>query len=91
MILSLLNLFGIPFFCGVTAFLMSFDLMNFDPISIFFYVLGSVIGAFFILYLYGKYAFKIQQKTGKMTQNINLILCCITASFALFTFLKFVV
>lgn len=90
-ILSSLNMFAIPFFCGISAFLMTFNLMSFDATSIFLFVMASVIGAFFILYLYGKYAFKIQQKTGNFTNNINLILSFITAGFALFTFLKFVV
>lgn len=89
--LSILNMFAIPFFSGIVAFLMSFKLMNFDTISILFFVIGIVIGTFYILYLYGKYASKIQQKTGNMTQNINLVLCCITGGFALFTFLKFVI
>ncbi len=84
-------MFAIPFFCGVTAFLMGFKLMNFETTSILLFVIGAVLGTFYILYLYGKYAVKIQQKTGNMTQNINLILCFITAGFALFTFLKFVV
>ena len=91
MLLSLLNMFAIPFFCGIIALLTSFRLMNFDVYSIYFFLIGTMIGAYSILTLYGKYAIKIEEKTGKMTQNINLILCCITATFAVFTFLKFVV
>lgn len=91
LLLSTLNMFAIPFFSGVTAFLVGFNMMNFEVVSIFIFVIGSVTGAYVILYLYGKYAPKIQQKTGSFTQNINLILCYITAGFALFTFLKFVV
>lgn len=90
-ILSLLNMFAIPFFCGIIALLSSYQLMNFDVVSTFLFVFGSVLGAFYILYLYGKFAHKIQQKTGKLTNNINLILSCITGGFALFSFLKFVV
>lgn len=91
MLLSTLNMFAIPFFSGVTAFLMGFNLMNFEVISILLFVIGAVTGAYVILYLYGKYAPKIQQKTGSLTQNIDLILCFITAGFAVFAFLKFVV
>lgn len=89
--LSILNMFAIPFFCGVAALLMGFNLMRFDTFSIIFFVIGAVIGTYFILYLYGKYAPKIEQKTGNMTQNMNLILSGITACFALLTFLKFIV
>lgn len=91
MILSLLNMFAIPFFCAVIAMLTNLSLMNFDVISIFLFVIGAAFGAYCILYLYAKNATYIQQKTGNMTQNIHLILSYITAGFALFTFLKFVV
>jgi hypothetical protein len=90
-LLSTLNMFAIPFFCGIVAFLSSYNLIDFNYTSIFLFISGSVIGTFYILFLYGKYAEIIQKKTGNMTQNINLILSCITGLFALFTFLKFVV
>lgn len=90
-LLSMLNMFAIPFFSAVIVFLMNFNIMNFEVVSIFLFVIGAVTGAYVILYLYGKYAPKIQQKTGNMMQNINLILCFITLAFAVFTFLKFVV
>ncbi|MFK8059901.1 MAG: LysE family transporter [Polaribacter sp.] len=89
-VLSTLNMFAIPFFSGIAALLMSFNLLSFDATSILLFVLGSVIGTYLILYLYGKYAYRIQQKTGSLTNNINLILCFITAGFSLFTLLKFV-
>lgn len=90
-VLSLLNMFAIPFFCGIIALLSSFELMKLDVSSIFVFVLGSVSGTFYVLYLYGKFADKIQQKTGKLTNNINLVLSIITGGLALFTFIKFVV
>lgn len=90
-ILSILNVFAIPYFAGIIIFLVSFNLMNFDSNSTLFFVMGTLFGAFLILYLYGKFAFKIQQKTGNLTNNINLILCFITAGFGLFTLLKFVI
>ena len=89
--LSTLNMFAIPFFCGIIALLSSNNLMDYSITSIVLFLTGSVLGAFYILFLYGKYASKIQQKTGKMTQNINLILSFITVGCALFTLLKFVV
>lgn len=89
--LSTLNMFAIPFFSGILALLMGFNMMNFDIASILLFTIGAVIGTYYILFLYGKYAHKIQQKTGSMTKKMNLILCCITAGFALITFLKFVV
>lgn len=90
-VLSLLNMFAIPFFCGIIALLSTYKLINFDAFTICIFVFGSVSGTFYILYLYGKFAHKIQQKTGKLANNINLFLSIITAILALITFLKFVV
>ena len=90
-ILSLLNMFAIPFFCGSTAFLITFNSFSFDLVSILLFVFGSVLGTYLILYLYGRFAKLIQQKTGNLTNNINLLLSFITGGFALVTFLKFVI
>ncbi|MCG1035127.1 LysE family transporter [Polaribacter sargassicola] len=90
-ILSTLNMFAIPFFCGTTAFLISYNFLNFNTISVLTFVLGTVLGTYYILYLYGKFALKIQEKTGNLTNNINLILSFITAGFALFTVIKFII
>ncbi|MCL7761983.1 LysE family transporter [Polaribacter sp. Z014] len=90
-ILSLLNMFAIPFFCGSAALLITFNGFSFNLASTFFFMFGSVVGTYFILYLYGRFAKLIQQKTGSLTNNINLLLSFITGGFALVTFLKFVV
>lgn len=87
-VLSSLNMFAIPFFSGIIALLVSFNLIDFRFSSILLFIIGSVIGTYYILYLYGRYAYKIQQKTGKLTNHINLILCLITAAFAVFTIVK---
>jgi len=90
-VLSSLNMFAIPFFSGIIALLGTYNLIAFNVSSILLFVTGSVIGTYYILHLYGKYADKIQQKAGKLTSNINLVLSCITAAFALFALLKFVI
>ncbi|WP_341220148.1 glutamate dehydrogenase [Polaribacter atrinae] len=86
--LSVLNMFGIPFFSGTIITLDVFNLFSFDFISVFFFILGSVLGTFYILFLYGKFAKIIQQKTGKLTKDINLILSIITGLVAVFTVVK---
>ena len=90
-ILSTLNVFAIPFFGGIAVLLMNYNLMNLDSSSIFCFVFGSVIGVYFILFLYGRYADKIQKKSVRFTKNINLFLSIITATFALFTLIKFAI
>ena len=89
--LSLLNMFAIPFFSGVIVSLDVFNFFNFDVFSILFFIIGSFLGTFYILFLYGKFAKKIQQKTGKLTKNINLILAILTALVALFTLIKILI
>jgi threonine/homoserine/homoserine lactone efflux protein len=86
--LSVLNMFAIPFFCGVVATLDFFKLFSFNLISILFFILGSVLGTFYILFLYGKFAKIIEKKTGKLTKDINIILAILTALVAIITFIK---
>lgn len=86
--LSILNMFGIPFFSGTIITLDVFKLFSFDAVSVFFFTLGSVLGTFYILFLYGKFAKIIQQKTGELTKDINLILSILTGLVAVFSLIK---
>tara|TARA_R110002033_G_scaffold75785_1_gene127465 strand:- start:483 stop:1046 length:564 start_codon:yes stop_codon:yes gene_type:complete len=86
--LSLLNMFAIPFFCGTATTLDIFNLFSFDEIPVTFFIIGSVLGTFYILFLYGKYAKKIQKKVGKLIKDINLILSVLTGLVAVFSLLK---
>jgi threonine/homoserine/homoserine lactone efflux protein len=88
LLLSALNMFSIPFFWGVVVLLESFNFFSFDGISISSFILGIVVGTFLILFFYGKFAKKIQQRTGKLTTDINLILAILTGLVAIFTVLK---
>jgi threonine/homoserine/homoserine lactone efflux protein len=86
--LSLLNMFAIPFFCGIIVILDLFNLFSFDVLPLLFFILGAVIGTFCILLLYGKFAKKIQQKTGKLTKDINIVLAILAGLVAVFTCIK---
>ena len=86
--LSLLNMFAIPFFSGTAITLEAFNLFSFDLVPVLFFTLGSIIGTFYILFLYGKFAKKIQSKTGKLTKDINLILSILTGLVAIFSLVK---
>ena len=81
-------MFAIPFFCGVVVGLDTFQFFSFYNLAILFFTLGSVIGTFYILYLYGKFSKTIQKKTGKLTKDINLVLCILTGFVAVFSILK---
>ncbi|WP_339659400.1 LysE family transporter [uncultured Polaribacter sp.] len=86
--LSVLNMFSIPFFCGIIATLDAFKLFDFEVIHVLFFILGSVIGTFYILFLYGKFANFIQKKTGKLTKDINIILSILTGFVAILSVIK---
>lgn len=86
--LSVLNMFSIPFYCGIIASLDAFKFFIFDAITILFFILGAAIGTFYILFLYGKFANFIQKKTGKLTKDINIILAILTAFVAVLSIIK---
>jgi threonine/homoserine/homoserine lactone efflux protein len=86
--LSLLNMFAIPFFSGIIILLDTFNLFYFEITPVLFFILGSVLGTFYILFLYGKFAKIIQKKTGKLIRDINLILSILTGFVAVFTLIK---
>lgn len=86
--LSVLNMFAIPFFSGIVILLDTFNQFSFNVVPVLFFVLGAVIGTFYILFLYGKFAKIIQQKTGKLTKDINLILAILTGLVAVISILK---
>ena len=86
--LSILNMFAIPFFSGTIITLETFNLFSFNFIPVLFFTLGSAIGTFFILFLYGAFAKFIQKKTGKLTKDINIILSILTGLVAVFAVIK---
>ena len=48
--LSFLNMFAIPFFCGIIVALDLFELFSFEVFPIFFFILGTILGTFCILF-----------------------------------------
>ena len=88
--LSSLNMFAIPFYCGVVAFLEVFNRFIFDVFPIIVFILGTGMGTFCILFLYVKFAKKIQKKTGKLTKDINLFLSILTAILAIISIVKLI-
>jgi threonine/homoserine/homoserine lactone efflux protein len=83
LLLSAFNIFSIPFFFGVIVAFFSFE-----AVPVFFFVVGSFLGTFLILFLYGKFAKRLQRLTGKLTNDINIILAVLTGFIAVFTAIK---
>ena len=90
-VLSLLNVFSIPFYCALAVTLEMLGLLQFDTSNILFFVFGSAVGTLGILMLYTKYSKMIQQKAGRFAKDMNLVLSFLTAIVAVFTGIKLLV
>ncbi len=90
LLLSALNMFSIPFYCGVTTALDVAGWLQFSQQNILIFVLGSAFGTFALLYMYANFAKVIQLKSKGLAKNLNLILSISTGVLAVITFLKIV-
>ena len=80
---SLLNMFAIPFYFGVTSSLAMIHWYEFNPINNLFFVLGSSLGTFFLLFLYARLAKKIEKKIKTLANHVDLFLGIITGLVAI--------
>ncbi len=87
-IFSSLNMFAIPFYCGVSSALNMFGWIKFNQINIIFFVVGSALGTYSLLHIYASSAVKIQHKASLITKNLNYILSVLTAIMALVTLIN---
>lgn len=88
LLLSALNMFSIPFYCGVTTALDVAGWLQFSQQNILMFVVGSAIGTFYLLFLYVNYAKIIQLKSKGLAKNLNLILSILTGLLAFITLIK---
>lgn len=86
--LSAINVFSIPFFCGVGAVLELYNWLILEGLTIAVFAIGSGLGTFFILYHYILLAEKIKPKIARFTKYINYVLSAVTAIAAIFTLIK---
>jgi threonine/homoserine/homoserine lactone efflux protein len=85
LLLSALNFFPIPYYVVVSLSLASYGLFVFEPLSIFIFVLGAVLGSFLVFYTYISFFGKIENKTDFFMHNMNKIIGSITGLVALIT------
>ncbi|MBL4939073.1 MAG: LysE family transporter [Lutibacter sp.] len=88
LLLSALNLFSIPFYCGVTTALDVVGWLQLSKQNILIFVVGSALGTFVSLYMYANYAKAVQLKSKGLAKNLNLILSILTGVIAVITFVK---
>jgi threonine/homoserine/homoserine lactone efflux protein len=90
MLLSGLNLFPIPYYVFVSITLSTYNYFFFDNGFIYPFVLGVVLGSFFVFYLYIIF-FKKEGKTSTfIIENANTIIGSITGVISLITILKLI-
>ena len=90
LLLSALNMFSIPFYCGVTTALDVAGWLQFSQQNMIIFVTGSTLGTFALLFMYVNFAGKIRGKTKGLSKNLNLILSVLTGALAVITFIKIV-
>ncbi len=90
LLLSALNMFSIPFYCGVTTALDVAGWLQFSQQNMIIFVTGSTLGTFTLLSIYANFAHKIQRKAKGLSNNLYLILSVLTGVLAIITFIKIV-
>lgn len=79
LLFSLLNMFAIPFYVGVTSSLVILNWYKFDLINNLAFVLGSASGTFSLLFLYASIAKKIEKRMIWLSDRMDYILGAVTA------------
>lgn len=74
MIFSLLNMFAIPFYVGVTSTLVMMHLYEFGLVNNLIFVLGSAFGTFTLMFLYAGLAKKIEKRMIWLANQMDLFL-----------------
>ncbi len=88
LLLSALNMFSIPFYCGITTALDVAGWLKFSQQNIWSFIIGSALGTFALLAMYANYAHIIQLKSKGLAKNLNLILSVLTGGLAIVTLIN---
>jgi threonine/homoserine/homoserine lactone efflux protein len=90
MLLSVLNLFPIPYYVFISITLSSYGYFFFNKGFILSFVSGVVIGSFLVFYLYILFFKKRESKSSFLMNNGNYIIGTITGLVSLFTLFKLI-
>jgi threonine/homoserine/homoserine lactone efflux protein len=87
-ILSVLNIFPIPFYIGFSSFLAGRGLFEFTYPMAHLFILGASVGSFMMLLAYIKYVKKFGFDSNTFARKINYILGGLTLLIAIFTIFR---
>lgn len=88
MLMSLINVFPIPYQAYMTITLASFGWMTFEKTSIMAYIIGAATGTFVTLYMYIFFFDKIKGKAFTSQKNMNRIIGGITGVISVVTIIN---
>ena len=88
LIMSSVNMLAIPFYLGVSIYLVSVNKIIIIQPYIFLFVIGAVIGSFLIFYTYIVLAKIIIKKLTFIATNINIILSILFFLLGILTLIK---
>jgi len=83
--LAVLNMFSVPFYCGVATSLDMLGWFSFQQATICWFVIGSAIGTLLLLFVYASFAKLIQKRATTLSKNMNIILSILTGVLGIFT------
>lgn len=89
-LLSVINVFPVPYQAYMTITLASFDWMTFEKTSIMAYVVGATTGTFVTLYMYIFFFDKIKEKSFTSQKNMNRIIGGITGIISIVTLINII-
>lgn len=90
MLLSLINMFPIPFYVILSITLGSYGYFQFDKPFLILFSFGSALGAMTIFYFYTVFIKKIESKADFFIKNVNYLLGSVTLFIALIGIIKLV-
>ena len=88
MLISVINLFPIPYYVLISITLASYQLFKFQPIPIYSFVFGVVLGSFAVFYLYVVFFEKMKTKTDFFIKNMNYFIGTITGCIAIISLIN---
>ncbi|KAF2520091.1 lysine transporter LysE [Flavobacterium salilacus subsp. salilacus] len=87
-LLSALNFFPVPYYVFMSVTLSKHEYFYFNPLFIFLFVMGAVIGSFSVFYLYIISFKKFEHKAAFFLCNINYFMGGITGVVCIITIIK---
>ena len=85
MMVSAINFFPIPYYVLISVTLASYKVFIFEPLPIYSFVSGVVLGSFIGFYCYVVFFEKVKSKTDFFIKNLNTIIGSITGFIAFIT------